>query len=511
MLNQSKTINVPKIQTDTKKTISNNNSNIELTADRLMEIGFYLSRISPDLPYLEWLAIGMALHNIGCSCDIWDNWSKNGEKYEDGICESKWDSFTFTESGYGFGTLYHYGETLYQQNHVEELQAIENKNREYYLNSFDYLMDETCIPCREFIFGDILIPGKLSVFIAPPGVGKSTFAMEMAYSIVSGDRYLGIKVHHQCNVAIINNEDDQDELNRRMLAIQKQFNIDVNKLKYNIHIQSGENLPFTLAFKDADKKMKPYHQDAIIEYIKEHDIRVLIVDPFLETHEGDENDNRDISNVAKMYREIAQRANCAVLIIHHSRKEQAGSSDGHVGNMDSGRGASSLSGVARVVYTLYGMSDSHAKEWGVRPNQKHLYIRLDSAKANLSLSTDEPMWFRRDSVHLDNGDIVGVLVPATELDNKRLQTSKINNDDFLNQIIIKDNFFDLKAEGCISRERFINMLFDAKIYLGNRTEARGTMHDRSTKLLLDNKVENETCVIWMDKQSGRYFVHFEDK
>lgn len=44
--------------------------------------------------YETWLKVGMALHSAGASCADWDNWSKQSSKYESGVCERKWKSFT---------------------------------------------------------------------------------------------------------------------------------------------------------------------------------------------------------------------------------------------------------------------------------------------------------------------------------------------------------------------------------------------------------------------------------
>lgn len=44
--------------------------------------------------YDTWIKVGMALHNAGANCADWDNWSKQSSKYESGVCERKWKSFT---------------------------------------------------------------------------------------------------------------------------------------------------------------------------------------------------------------------------------------------------------------------------------------------------------------------------------------------------------------------------------------------------------------------------------
>jgi hypothetical protein len=61
--------------------------------------------------------------------------------------------------------------------------------------------------------------------------------------------------------------------------------------------------------------------------------------------------------------------------------------------------------------TLFPMSERDADKLGLPPEDRHRWVRLDDAKANLSLS-DGAKWFRRESVTIANGDEVGVLVPG---------------------------------------------------------------------------------------------------
>lgn len=42
--------------------------------------------------YTEWIEVGMALKHEGYDCSVWDNWSKNDDRYHD-ECYRKWESF----------------------------------------------------------------------------------------------------------------------------------------------------------------------------------------------------------------------------------------------------------------------------------------------------------------------------------------------------------------------------------------------------------------------------------
>jgi len=57
--------------------------------------------------YDVWITVGQALHKLDESLlDLWDNWSKQSDKYRSGECLKKWQSFT-KEGGLTLGSLIH--------------------------------------------------------------------------------------------------------------------------------------------------------------------------------------------------------------------------------------------------------------------------------------------------------------------------------------------------------------------------------------------------------------------
>lgn len=66
-----------------------------------------LNYLDPDMPHDEWVAIGMALHDLDPvgGLDLWDQWSARGSKYKPGLCALKWRSFK--RGAITRGTLFH--------------------------------------------------------------------------------------------------------------------------------------------------------------------------------------------------------------------------------------------------------------------------------------------------------------------------------------------------------------------------------------------------------------------
>lgn len=67
-----------------------------------------LYAINPvDLDYSDWLRVGIALKNEGCTAADWDEWSKlDEERYHPGECETKWDTFGVSENPVTGATIF---------------------------------------------------------------------------------------------------------------------------------------------------------------------------------------------------------------------------------------------------------------------------------------------------------------------------------------------------------------------------------------------------------------------
>jgi hypothetical protein len=223
--------------------------------------------------------------------------------------------------------------------------------------------------------------------------------------------------------------------------------------------------------------------DACIEHIRNYDIGLFVVDPFVETHEVNENSNEQIKMVAAMFREVARATNCAVLLVHHTAKPPQGMSDGHAGNMNTARGASALVAVARVVQTLFAMSEKDADRYDIRPEERHLYLRLDDAKANLGLVSPAAKWFRKVGVEIANGDDVGVLVPE-DLSPAASEKNKCGASDLYRTIIAVLLARNIEAEITVNAAaRMLAWSDDERFHRYRQTDEQG--HQRAKRSLRD--------------------------
>ena len=125
---------------------------------------------------------------------------------------------------------------------------------------------------------------------------------------------------------------------------------------------------------------------------------MLILDPLVKAHTGEENSNGHLDFVAGILVNIAAECDCAVDVLHHVGK---GGPD--PGNADRGRGASAFKDAARLVYTLTTMMPEEAKVFGITDGDRRLLVRMDSAKINIAPPASSAKWFRLVGVNLGNG------------------------------------------------------------------------------------------------------------
>lgn len=263
------------------------------------------------------------------------------------------------------------------------------------------------IPAREWIIRGLLIRRHISILVAPGGSGKSLLSAQLAIALALGLPWGGWTPLKAEKVLLINAEDDGDEMRRRIHAACRVMGVNPRDLVGRLFIADD---PRSIVVAKTSKEkvvLATPLADAIKKTVEEQGIGVVFVDPFAETFEGDENSNSEVKWAAAIWRAVARECHCSVMLVHHTPKY----AKGMAGDADAARGAGALVNSARIVSTLFTMSDEEAKLFTLKPDEAHRYVRFDDAKANLTLITGKARWFEKVSHELPNGDSVGVLKP----------------------------------------------------------------------------------------------------
>lgn len=269
-------------------------------------------------------------------------------------------------------------------------------------------LDLDNIPPRRWIYGREIVRGYVSVLASPGGTGKTAYTMAVALSIVADRPLLCPKdsnkvpdrcaVHKAGNVWLFNLEDPMDELRRRIKAAIQYHKIDIATVSRRLFIDSGREKPLVIAKRTSSGLIVSPIVEPLIAEIIARQISVLVIDPFVQSHDAEENRNDEMNFVMALWGKVAHEGRCAVWLVHHFRK------GGKTGDGEAVRGAGAIQGAARSMFTVGTMSPEEAAKLGIEEDAKWQYIRHDNAKSNMAPAAGTADWYRLVSVKIGNGD-----------------------------------------------------------------------------------------------------------
>jgi hypothetical protein len=276
---------------------------------------------------------------------------------------------------------------------------------------FVYRPPET-LPPRQWLYGRQYIRRFVSGTVATGGMGKSGLVLAESIAMVSGRNLLGHPPKAKCCGWYINGEDPRDEIDRRIGAILRRYGIAPEEIEGRLFIDSGRDRDFTLVETTRNGvEVRETVCEALEAEIKANGIDFLIIDPLISALRIAENDNNAMDVAIKRLARIAENTNCAVEILHHTRKVPP--NDSSEPSIDDARGASSFGGAVRVGRVLRRMTSDEAAKAGLDNHER--FFRAHLARANMSPRLDRSEWYEFQSVDLRNqtaeeqSDNVGVV------------------------------------------------------------------------------------------------------
>jgi hypothetical protein len=254
------------------------------------------------------------------------------------------------------------------------------------------------LPPRQWLYGTKISRKYVTFLAAPGGVGKTAYVIAMALAAASGMDLLHDKPRKPLRVWIYNLEDDELEIRRRLAAAFRHFDLSSDVLD-NVRINSGRSRRFQIVKtnQSGDFIAQPDYR-LVIEELKREAIDIFFVDPYLRSHGVSENENEAQDEVMRLYAQIAEEANCGIVLVHHTKKGAVS------GDMDSLRGGSTQGGGARAAFTLAPMAADEAVKLGIPEVSRRTYVRIDDAKNNMAPPSARAEWLHLESVRLGNGN-----------------------------------------------------------------------------------------------------------
>lgn len=179
----------------------------------------------------------------------------------------------------------------------------------------------------KYYIKDILPEEGIMLLFGAPKLGKSWLAKQAAFSIATGKDFLGLPTK-QAKVLIVQFEIAIRAYQWRLKTLLQGAYKDLEPS----HLYTASPGQMNL---DDDEVFEPFAN--VIESIHPN---VIVLDCLQACFGGDENSSRDIGEFISNIEKLKARNNAAIILVHHSRKTQAGTAS----TSNDARGQSRISG-----------------------------------------------------------------------------------------------------------------------------------------------------------------------
>jgi len=201
-----------------------------------------LKGLEPDMEYPHWIHVGMALHDASGGAEdglvLWDTWSAEGKKYEEGVCARMWAGFK-AGGGITMGTLRHMAQS--GDDPISSPVTLEPRvSTRGPVEFTDEELDAMEIAPTPWIVEGLLAPG-LTLLVAPPKMGKSYFVLQMGLCVAAGRPFLGRQTR-QAKVSYFDLEEWPALLREKRDLIRKGNGIVPGqaKIRYAMEMSGGD-------------------------------------------------------------------------------------------------------------------------------------------------------------------------------------------------------------------------------------------------------------------------------
>ncbi len=177
-----------------------------------------------------------------------------------------------------------------------------------------HIADLACAdPTRRWLVDGLWSQAAVGIIGGAPKSAKSWMALDMAVSVASDTPCLGVFDVLEPGRALLFMAEDADAAVRaRVAGICRHRGLDIHGL--DLHIITATSLRLDLL------RERRLLSAAVADLAP----RLLLLDPFVRLHRGDENDAGHVSGLLAYLRDLQRQHHLAVVVVHHTRKNAGG-------------------------------------------------------------------------------------------------------------------------------------------------------------------------------------------
>jgi RecA-family ATPase len=167
-----------------------------------------------------------------------------------------------------------------------------------------------------------LIPGRIPMTVhtllsGDGAAGKTTILLQLCHAVVRGTDWLGAVVNEPGPAIFLTGEEDQDEIHRRVSAINAHTGTDFAGLAH-LHFISlpGQDAVLATTGKDGIVRATPLF-DRLAETAKHIRPKLIAIEAAADVFAGNENSRPEVRQFSQIMRRLAIYADAAVVLVQH--------------------------------------------------------------------------------------------------------------------------------------------------------------------------------------------------
>ncbi len=238
---------------------------------------------------------------------------------------------------------------------------------------------EDADPERRWLIESLWTRAGVGFIGGAPKLGKSWLGLDLALSVASASPCLDtFQVHQPGPSLLYMAEDAAAAVKARLVGLCRHRGLELKDLP--IYVITVPTLRL-----DLDDDQRRLHQT-----VARHNPRLLLLDPFVRLHRGDENHSGDVAAILAYLRQLQRSFDLAIVIVHHTRKNTRPGAAGQ--NL---RGSSDFYAWFDSCLHLHGHKDTliltpeHRAAPAPGPTSLHLHAPEDADDTHLEV-VDQP-------------------------------------------------------------------------------------------------------------------------